>query len=147
MTAIGVHGMAAIRQTLPRHRLGAFLRSRYGHSAYGRHQHLARELGVTDRTARNLFEDHWPGDETWAAIVRRFGNDVLRAVFAPEIEPILAELTEKEARLAQELESLQARRREVQGDRRSFAEFVAADQAEADELDAAQLRLFEGPAQ
>lgn len=142
MSLAGMSVMAENYQGRPRERLSAYLRRQY--PMVGRDKQLARELGTSPRAARNLFEDHWPGDETWGAIVRRFGEDVLRAVFAPEIEPILAELTEKEARLAKELESLQARRREVQGDRRSFAVVVVADQAEAPELN---LDLFEGRSQ
>lgn len=134
--------MAQSYQARPRERLSAYLRRQY--PSTGRDKQLAREIGTSPRAARNLFEDHWPGDETWAAIVRRFGADVLRAVFAPEIEPVLAELTETEARLAKELESLRARRREVEGDRRSFAGALAADQAETPELN---LDLFEGAQQ
>lgn len=132
MSLAGVSVMANNYQARPRERLSAYLRRQY--PATGRDKQLARELGTSPRAARNLFEDHWPGDETWAAIVRRFGADVLRAVFAPEIEPVLAELSETEARLAKELESLRARRREVAGDRRSFSDLVVADQAEAAEL-------------
>jgi hypothetical protein len=99
----------------PRDRLSAFLASIYGHGGENRNKRLARDLRVSDRQARNLFAGHWPGDETWAAIVRQFGADVLRVVFAPEIEPVLAELHEREARLARELQAIQARRREVGG--------------------------------
>lgn len=140
MSLEGVPVMAENYQVRPRERLSAYLRRQY--PGLGRDKLLARELGTSPRTARNLFEDHWPGDETWAAIVRRFGADVLRAVFAPEIAPVLAELSETEARLAKELESLRARRREAEGDRRNFTIPLAADQTEADEL---TLDLFNPP--
>lgn len=138
MSLTGMHVMAKDYQVRPRERLSAYLRRQYvGPNRDGR---LACDIKTSPRTARNLFEDHWPGDETWAAIVRRFGADVLRAVFAPEIAPVLAELHETEARLAKELQSLRNRRREVEGDHRGFAGFVAADQVEAPELN---LDLFE----
>jgi hypothetical protein len=139
--------MADSRQGRPKDRLKRFLVGIYGHGGENRDKRLARDLSeaagrnITDRTARNLFEGHWPGDETWAAIVRRFGQDVLRVVFAPEIEPVLAELQEREARLARELAALQARRREVAG----FAEprpfVVAGDQ---DQAEALTRDLFDG---
>jgi hypothetical protein len=114
MTATDWHGMAKNSQTLrPRERLGWFLRSQY--FGPGRDKRLAYDLAVSPRTARNLFEDHWPSDDTFAAIVRRFGEDVWRVLCAPEIAPVLAELTEKEATLARELEGLRARRRQVEG--------------------------------
>lgn len=113
--------MAQNRQGRPRERLQAFLCALYGYGGDNRDKRLARDLSwasgrdISDRAARNLFEGHWPGDETWAAIVRRFGDTVLRVVFAPEINPVLAELAEKEARLDRELQALRAHRREVQG--------------------------------
>ena len=113
--------MAENRHGRPRDRLKAFLCAFYGHGGDNRDKRLARDLSwvtgrdFTDRAARNLFEGHWPGDETWAAIVSRFGDSVLRVVFAPEINPVLAELAEKEARLDRELQALRAHRREVQG--------------------------------
>ena len=142
MSLTGYSVMAENGHARPRERLSAYLRRQY--PGPGREKRLAQEIRTSPRAARNLFEDHWPGDETWAAIVRRFGADVLRAVFAPEIAPTLAELIETEARLAKELESLRARRREVAGDRRSFAVVLAPHPAEADELN---LDLFGGAPQ
>jgi hypothetical protein len=133
--------MADFRQGRPRDRLRAFLSAVYGHGGEGRDKRLARDLStaagrnVTERAARNLFAGHWPGDDTWAAIVRRFGTDVLRVVFAPEIDPVLAELQEREARLERELQAIQARRRAVAGavEPRTFV--LAGDQDQADPLD------------
>lgn len=114
MTATGFPIMAKNSQTLrPRERLGWFLRAQY--PGVGRDKRLATDLAVSPRTARNLFEDHWPSDDTFGAIVRRFGEDVWRVLCAPELGPVLAELTEREATLARELEGLRARRRQVEG--------------------------------
>lgn len=114
MTDWTFEGMAKESQTLsPRQRLGSFLRQQY--PGLGRDKRLAADLTVSPRTARNLFEDHWPSDDTFAAIVRRFGEDLWRVLVAPEIAPVLADLEEKEARLERELEGLRSRRREVAG--------------------------------
>lgn len=113
MTLADWNGMAKSYHARPRERLSAFLRQMY--PGVGRDKRLAMDLEISARAARNLFEDHWPGDETFEAILRRFGNEVWRVLCAPAIEPVLAELTEEEARLAREIEALRARRREVAG--------------------------------
>jgi hypothetical protein len=116
-----VNSMAELRHGRPRDRVKDFLCSIYGYGGENRDKRLAQDLSkasqkdITERAARNLFEGHWPGDETFGAIVNRFGKTFLDVVFAPEIEPVLAELSEKEARLDRELQALRARRREVQG--------------------------------
>lgn len=140
MTATDWHGMAKnYHGARPRERLSAYLRQMY--QGVGRDKRLARDLEISPRAARNLFEDHWPGDDTFAAILRRFGEDVWRVLCAPEIEPVLAQLTEEEARLARELEGLRARRREVQGlvERRSYR----VDEADAEPLGPLNRDLFE----
>jgi hypothetical protein len=133
-------GMAKNYHGRPRERLSAYLRQMY--PGVGRDKRLAMDLEISARSARNLFEDHWPGDDTFAAILRRFGEDVWRVICAPEIAPVLAELTEEEARLARELEGLRARRREVQGlvERRSYR-MAAMDDEPA--LGPPNLDLFE----
>lgn len=113
MTDWTVTGMAKNHQGRPRDRLSSYLDLMF--PGVGRDKRLAAELRISPRAARNLFAGHWPGDETWAAIVRRFGADVLRVVFSPEIDPIAAELAEKERRLDRELQALRARRRAVEG--------------------------------
>lgn len=121
MTLTDIHGMAKNYQVVrPRERLGLFLRTMY--PGVGRDKRLAVDLAVSPRTARNLFEDHWPGDDTFAAIVRRFGDQVWRVLCAPEIGPVLAELEQEEARLARELHDLQRRKAEMAGltERRSY---------------------------
>lgn len=141
MTATGIPIMAENSQTLrPRERLGWFLRSQY--PGVGRDKRLAVDLAVSPRTARNLFEDHWPSDDTFGAIVRRFGEDVWRVLCAPEIGPVLAELTEREATLARELEGLRARRRQVEGLVEGRPGRRTDDRA-ADREAPAQLSLFE----
>jgi hypothetical protein len=150
MSLAGISVMADFGQGRPRDRLRAFLTYVYGHGGDNRDKRLARDLAsvgatqFTDRAARNLFAGHWPGDETWAALVRRFGADLLRVVFAPEIHPVLAELEDREARLARELQAIQARRREVAGFSEPRPFVLAGDQDQAEPLN---LDLFEGPRQ
>jgi hypothetical protein len=134
--------MAKNHQARPRERLSAYLRQMY--PGVGRDKRLASDLQISPRAARNLFEDHWPGDDTFAAILRRFGDDLWRVVCAPEIAPVLAELTEREAHLARELEAARIRRREVQG----LVEGRSYRLAELEEPQGPlNLDLFEGRAQ
>jgi len=97
----------------PRERLSRFLRSRYS----GAHavKALAADMRATPKAAENALLGHWPGDLHFAAIVRRFGRDVLDAVFAPEIEPVLAKLQEEERTLEEALAQARARRRQIEG--------------------------------
>jgi hypothetical protein len=149
MSLAEMHVMAEFRHGRPRDRLIAFLCSIYGYGGDNRDKRLARDLSiasgrdVTARTARNLFEGHWPGDETWAAIVRRFGDTVLRVVFDPEIAPVLAEIAEREARLDRELQALRARRREVQGPVGVHPDRREGSAGEAAAVGPANLDLFE----
>lgn len=141
--------MAESSHGRPRERLSAFLCAVYGFGGDNRDKRLAGELSkaagrdISERAARNLFAGHWPGDETWAAIVRRFGDTVLRVVFAPEIQPVLAELAEKEARLDRELQALRARRREVQGFDAGYPDRREGDRGEALALEPPQPSLFD----
>lgn len=140
MTYEATTRMAEFHLDRPKERLGAFLRTIYGHGGDNRDKRLARDLAsvgldrMTDRAARNLFENHWPGDETWAAIVRRFGADVLRAVFAPEIAPVLAELTETEVRLERELERARAHKRALARVQEGMPDLLAAGAAQDRDL-------------
>lgn len=142
MTDWAMTGMAKNYHGRPRERLGAFLRQMY--PGLGRDKRLAADVQISPKAARNLFEDHWPNDATFSAIVRRFGRNVVRVVTEPDIDPVLAELTEKEARLARELEQARAHRREVQGVVESSPHSLDGDEAEVGPLN---LDLFEGRAQ
>lgn len=106
--------MGETPQTRPRERLSRYLRQQY----FGpRHvMRMAHDVGCSRKTAENVLDGaHWPGDLTFAAIVRRFGKDVLAAVFEPEIEPVLARLREEERQLDRELQAARARRLEAEG--------------------------------
>ena len=129
MTDWAITSMAKNYHGRPRERLSAYLRQMY--QGAGRDKRLAADLEISARAARNLFEDHWPGDDTFAAIIRRFGSDVWRVICAPEISPVLAELSEREARLARELEAARARRREMEGLADVGAYLVAEPEEEA----------------
>jgi hypothetical protein len=100
----------------PRDRLRHFLRRKY----IGAHatKALARDMNATAKAAENALNGHWPSDTHLAAIIRRFGHDLLDAVFAPEIEPVLAQLQIEERALDEQLQAARARRRQVED--RSF---------------------------
>ncbi len=97
----------------PRDRLSLYLRRQYR----GQTKLLARDMRSTVKTAENVMNGHWPNDLHLAAIVRRFGKDLLDAVFAPEIEPVLARLTQQERELEEALELVRAHRRQAEGGR------------------------------
>ena len=129
MTYEAVSVMAKNYHGRPRDRLSAYLRQMY--QGAGRDKRLAADLEISARAARNLFEDHWPGDDTFAAILRRFGTDVWRVICVPEIAPVLAELSDREARLERELEAARARRREMAGLAEVRSYIVAEPEEEA----------------
>lgn len=74
----------------PRGRLATYLRRQYadGHAT----KRLARDIECAPKTAENILNGCWPNSRHWAAIARRFGSDVLEAVFAPEIDATTARL-------------------------------------------------------
>jgi hypothetical protein len=112
MTDMTEHYMADFRQPLS-DRLPAFLARRLPHA--GRDKHLAREIDVDPRTARNILAGHWPSREAWRGIVRAFGRDVLDAVFAPEIDEVLARQAAEIKALEEQLANRRARYRAVAG--------------------------------
>lgn len=95
----------------PRERLRGYLERGYR----GRPGALAKDIEVSGKVAENLLSGHWPSDLTWRAIVTRFGRDVLEAVFAPDIEPVIARLTQEERELRERLNEVAERRRQASG--------------------------------
>lgn len=97
----------------PRARLARYLNDQY--RGEHRTKRLAADIGCTPRAAENALLGHWPSDLHLSAIVRRFGRDVVDALFLPDIDATLAKLQEEEARLARQLEAASARRRQAEG--------------------------------
>lgn len=133
MTLAGSECMGRISQTgrsgpaRPKDRLRAYLERDYR----GRPTALARELEVGVKAAENLLNGNWPSDLTFGAIVRRFGQDVLAAVCAPEIDPVLARLTQETRELEEALERKRAEQRQVAGGESGLPEPVAANEGQA----------------
>lgn len=99
------------RSSRPRDRLRTFLRSRYAGPT-----ELANELHFTMKSAENLLDGHWPADDLkLAAIFARFGRDLYDAVFAPDVDAVLARLHEEERQLAEQLAEVRRRRRQAEG--------------------------------
>lgn len=76
---------------------------------------LARDIDCDPRTAKNILARHWPSARHMQAIVRRFGNDVIEAVFSPECEPVAARLALEVRELEEALERTKARCRQMAG--------------------------------
>lgn len=105
-------------ETRPSERLALYLRGQYRKDH--RIKKLAQDLvseGVTctQKTAENILGGHWPSDLHFAAIVRRFGRDVLDAVFGADIDETVARLTAEARALEQQLQDIQARARQAKG--------------------------------
>ena len=99
----------------PRDRLARYLRDEYA----GSHatKRLARDIECTPKTAENILNGCWPNSRHWAAIARRFGADVLDAVFAPEIDATVARLEAELRDLERQLEQKRALARQAAGGR------------------------------
>lgn len=99
----------------PRDRLARYLREQYaeGHAT----KRLARDIDCTPKTAENLLNGCWPNSRHWAAIARRFGADVLDAVFAPEIDDTVARLEAEVRHLERTIEERRALARQAAGHR------------------------------
>jgi len=97
----------------PNGRLAAYLRGQFPREHATKR--LAADIGCTPKAAENILAGHWPGARHWQSIARRFGRDVLEAVFAPDIDATLARLTAEERDLEERLERARAARRQVQG--------------------------------
>lgn len=100
--------------TRPRERLRSYLREQYqGPRAVMR---MSSEIDCSRKAAENILDgEHWPNDLTFASIVRRFGRDLLDAVFNPEIDPVVARLEEEERQLDRQLQAVRARRLQASG--------------------------------
>lgn len=116
----------------PRDRLRAYLRGELS----GVHQakQLATIIDGTPKAAENILAGHWPNDLHFAAIVRRFGRDLLDAVFGPDIDETLARLKQEERQLAKAHHAIRSRRLQVEG--RTFGDHEHPEEtaAEADGL-------------
>ncbi len=65
----------------PRDRLATYLRRQYRHGPATKL--LASDIACSPSAAENILSGHWPNSRHWAAIVRRWGRDVVEAVFLP----------------------------------------------------------------
>lgn len=97
----------------PSERLALYLRGQYRRDH--RTKRLAADIACTPKAAENILSGHWPNDMHLAAIVRRFGRDVLDAVFGHEIDETVARLTEEARILEQQLTEIRARASQVKG--------------------------------
>lgn len=97
----------------PSQRLALYLRGQYRRDH--RIKRLSGDLKCTQKTAENILAGHWPSDLHFAAIVRRFGRDVLDAVFGQDIDATVARLTEEARQLEQQLQDIRARAAQAQG--------------------------------
>lgn len=97
----------------PRGRLAGYLRRQYA----GAHatKRLAVDIDCTPKTAENILSGCWPSSRHWGALARRFGNDVLLAVFGPEIDETVARLELEVADLEHQLAHKRALARQAEG--------------------------------
>jgi len=106
-------GAESQQSNRPSQRLALYLRGQY------RRDHRSKQLSVdiecTPKAAENILNGHWPNDRHLAAIVGRFGRDVLDAVFGPEIDETVARLTTKARELEQQLQEVRALQRQAGG--------------------------------
>lgn len=111
----------------PRGRLARYLQRQYAEGGHAANR-LARDIDSTPKTASNILNGCWPSSRHWAAIARRFGDDVLQAVFAPEIDATVARLQAEVRDLEQTLERKRALARQAGGYRPGVSRGVASDQ-------------------
>lgn len=95
---------------------------------------LAQDINCDPRTAKNILARHWPSAKHMQAIVRRFGRDVIEAVFSPEIEPVAARLALEVRELEEALERKRAHRRQVEGGLPGGASGLAQDRGGPQEI-------------
>lgn len=130
-------GLDDHQSSRPSERLAIYLRRQYRREH--RAKRLAQDIDCLPKTASNILGGHWPSDLHFAAIVRRFGQDVLNAVFAPDINATIAELAAEARALEEQLQDINARTRRLKGysDQLDFFSDAPAD------LDREQARLTE----
>lgn len=93
-------------------RLTRFLEAQYQSERASR---LACDIDCDVRTAKNILDRRWPSARHMRGIIRRFGQDVIDAVFMPEIEPVRARLAREVRELEEALEQKRAHRRQIEG--------------------------------
>lgn len=132
MTATGMSFVGRDAQGRPRERLRSYLRDHY---AGPRHvMRMSHEIGCSRKTAENILDgEHWPNDLTFAAIVRRFGRDLLEAIFNPEIDPVVARLEEEERQLDRQLQAIRAKKKQASGRGFDHPSLFEAIDAEAED--------------
>jgi uncharacterized small protein (DUF1192 family) len=94
----------------PRERLAAYLERKFPARDGYRYKRMANTFRTTPATAENWVRGHWPQSKHLQRIVRHFGQDVLDAIFGPDIDETLARLRQEEASLEAQLAEKRARR-------------------------------------
>lgn len=113
MTVLAGPRLAEIGHVRARERLGAFLRARY--PLANRTALLAADIGVSERAARNLLENHWPGDEVFDTLLAFFGRSLEAELCDPVIDPMRAQAAAKVRAAEEELERARALERQLDG--------------------------------
>lgn len=94
----------------PRERLAGYLNRKFPARDGYRTKRIANTFRTTPATAENWLRGHWPQSKHLQRIVRHFGQDVLDAIFGPDIDETLARLRQEEAQLEAQLAEKRARR-------------------------------------
>lgn len=110
---MGTESHQSLDAARPSQRLAIYLRSQYRRDH--RSKRLSSDIECTAKAAENILAGHWPNDLHFAAIVGRFGRDVLDAVFGPEIDETVSRLTAKARELEQQLQEVRALQRQAEG--------------------------------
>lgn len=134
-------GTKSHHTTRPSDRLAIYLRSQYRRDH--RTKRLAADISCTPKAAENILGGHWPNDTHFAAIVSRFGRDVLDAVFGPEIDETVSRLKAKARDLEQQLQEVRALERQAVGFAPQSDLFDPRDSAKAEDPTAALKRAIE----
>jgi len=92
-------------------------------------KHLSRDIGCAEKTAKNILAGHWPRANHLRRIVMLFGRDAWDALFAPDIDEVVARLREEVRQLEDQLEEKRRLARQIAGAEPGLA---AADRAVED---------------